>query len=223
MRDKIQAKYEAKLSELRTEIEKEARNLMAVQEQRDTALQAKSTADSQKVVILDQIVSAKEKLIEVQSSLEKQKKISQGVISELQKNADSLEKNIKGFRFEKKGLIKTISEMTIKVGKLKPITKEYDDMVVNLKNVTKKEETAKVLLDDTNREAGRVISEARGIKQAALKLKSDNEDWFRRLQSFETGLNFYAERLRRWYQGKNLRLPVSYKPENIREKITQNG
>ena len=204
--DARQRKYENKIDELKKEVEKAAQELGVIHGQRDAAIQVKGTVEKERTVILDQIELNKKTLSELEENIEKRRSAGQVMITGLDESVRKIKGNIEELELKEKSLGETILSMNEKIGKLDPLVKQYDETSILLRETLDKVEQANLLLNKTYKEAEKIMSDAHNIKQAALKLKSDNEDWFRRLQSFETGLNFYAERLRRWYQGKNSNL-----------------
>ena len=223
MRDLRKEKYEAKINELRSEVEKQARLLGDVEQQRDSAIHARETAVKEISIISDQIVLKKEELSKIEATLVTKNKEADNQSKDLLNKGKQLTKEVLGLEFRKKTLTKSISEANIKVKALTPLVEKYDSTLKELEVTTKKVIEAKLEFEENTVKARKVLEEARNIREEVKKQKSENEEWFRRLQSYETALNFYAERLRRWYQGKGLRLPVEYEPEKIREKVTQNG
>lgn len=211
-------RYETKRNELRGQIENAARELGSLNEQKDGAIHERETAIKEKERILEEIKTKKEQLSALERDvLQKNKEIAQLEATHKGKMG-SLSEEITNIEYRLKLLKRGAVNAKNTANEYEPTVKKYNKLLVELasvENKLKKGNSEYVKLEKSLKD---ISEKAKSVMEKAEKQKEINDDKFRTLQKYETSLNFYYNRLRKWFESKGLKLPVEYKSENIRNK-----
>jgi len=207
--------YEDKIRDLKVQADLVTDALAQAIERRDAADHARKVSEQEKIR-LENVVA--EKLAEV-GKLEVQidgKRMDLKTATEAgTAKTRALGLEIAELEAQANKLGKEAQDAENRAKKHGPKAKEYTRMTAECLKLEKSIEKSKTTLSELKVKTDRMISDAKDAMQEVRKGADANDDKFRNLQKYETRLNFYADRLRGWYQRKGLRLPVEYKPEKI--------
>lgn len=210
-------KYEKKTAELNALLKKAAKEVADAEERRDAANHERDVALSDKARAEELL---KGKLGEIGAATERLALL----------NAEH-EKNIGGFNRQHNEMVAERTALDFRLGTLRrevedlefekkdlgPAGESYKKLLKQIADAWKELENASSAYDKVKQ----LTEEARKKAEAILEgAKKTAEEWTKKyaaLQVLENGLNFYYERLRRWYGEKGLRLPVEYEPDNLRK------
>ena|SRR3990167_5623646 len=214
---KILSRYEKKKAELHLEFEKEAQALAGILEQRDQAIHNTEVAKKEEGQIKIRVAGKSKELEFLESTIEQKKKEGAHANSVLtsqfmaqEEVEDAHKERVKAMKIICDGLRKKADSIKPKAKEHDRLEKENKDLVKHIENLSgvlagqrEKLETLKI--------ANEKITENQDKEQKRLEV------WFKSLQKFESKINFYAERIARWYQQRGLKLPAKYDPEEIKK------
>ena len=213
------AKYEEKRQELHAQLEAEVRSLASINEQKDSALHSQATAIEHRKKIEADINNKKDELKKLDGVLSA-KMLEASIRSEKEKEIiDNANARIKAASAEIDGLTSEIEQLSEKRDNLLTISAEYDEILKSTSDLKETLAIISVQTEKANKELLRIKSESERIITEANGRKEKNEKEFAILQEYRSGLDFYAERLRKWYHDKGLKLPEEYKVENVTRPI----
>lgn len=199
--------YERKIAELREERDLEVERLSQAQIGRETADQEAKKFWIQVRNLESQIMAKKNELSALETTVEGRRKEDKRLAKDSQSARGELIIQIEGIRFQLKGYKMQIENAEKKKKTLAPIVKKYDSLVSEISKLEKKRDKLYSEITINKKKAADIIVKAKDIL-ARAKIKSDGVDErFRSVQKFETGVMFYYERMRKWYQDKGLTLP----------------